>query len=115
MGNENKKSNAERLTNILGADPGKGNKITKEVFSKALEKVQTKRSDAAEEEAMKYLEEAITIREEQGKLERQFNGQMAGIEKKLGKAINKIQAFANGQPPPKEDDAGNSEGEAAAE
>lgn len=104
-----KKSNADRLTEILGQDPGKGNKITKEVFASALEKVQKKRSDLAEEQAMGYLEEAITLREEQSKLERQFNGQMKSLDKKLGKAINKIQAFANGQPPPSDDEG---EGEA---
>lgn len=102
-----KRTNADRLEDILGQDPGKGNRITKEVFASALEKVQRKRSDLAEEQAMQYLEEAITLREEQSKLERQFNGQMKALDKKLGKAINKIQAFANGQSIP-DDEEGES-------
>jgi mevalonate kinase len=98
-----KKSNLERLNEVLAFDAtGKPNP-TKEIFQKIAEKKQRERADLAFAEGEKMFTKAIEIAQLMKKSEREFNNLMAKNDKELGKLMAMIDRFAAGKPIEEED------------
>lgn len=91
---------ADRLTALLGYDPGKGVGITKDAFQSVLDDLQKERSDESRAKAKELLKKAIELRKQQHALRVEFVKKDAAADKELNKLVNQLESAVNGTPPP---------------
>ena len=92
-----KQESVDRLGKILGGSEvlsGKGPGTAS--IKKAVEKIMKEQAEANEAEAEKLIRAALTIHNEAKTAERQFNSNMAKINKNFDKAIKAIDKLGNG-------------------
>jgi len=92
-----KQESVDRLGKILGGVEvlsGKGPGTAS--IKKAVEKIAKEQAEANEAEAEKLIRAALTIHNEAKTVEKQFNSNMAKINKNFDKAIKAVERLGNG-------------------
>lgn len=95
-------NNTQRLIELFGFDPAKRENPTKDLLTEVLGDLKKERSEKAKVLAKTQLTEAVQLREQMYKLEKEFEGARAKFDKQLGKILNVLEASLNGRQPPAE-------------
>lgn len=96
--NNQKKTSADRLQDLLGFDAAKKGTLTSELFSEVVKEIQEERSKEAKVRAKEHLLKAMGLREQMDKAKKDFDSQYKKFEKELGKILNQIQSILSGKP-----------------
>lgn len=95
-------SNQEQLVSILGFDPLKDN-ITKDILTEAFDELKKEKAANAKVKAKELLSKAVELHSQMTAAKREFESKINKFDKELGKLVNRLKAFANGQQPPAEE------------
>lgn len=96
---DEKKTNADKLNEILTFDPAKRTSLTQELFGEVVKEIKEERAKEAKVKAKEQLIKAMQLREQMVKAEKDFNNQKQKMEKELGKVMNQIQGILSGKCP----------------
>lgn len=92
-------SPAEKLCNLLGFDPGKGENVPAGVLGEAIKEIQEEKKAAGKVKAKELLTKLMGLKAERDKFKREADQKVAKMDKDIGKAWGAIERIANGQPP----------------
>lgn len=95
--NNNDNNSSSKLAGILGYDPAKSHKLTKDLFGDVLKEIETERVEEAKKKSKALLIEAIALRTQMDKLKKEFDKQYVKSEKDLGKILNSITNLMEGK------------------
>lgn len=96
---ENKSSSAKNLVELLGYEPEKAHKITKELFGEVIEEIKKDRIDVAKNKVKDLLVKAINLRKQADKAKKDFTAQMIKCDEELGKVMCSIDLLLSGEEP----------------
>ena len=85
------KTPAERLQDLVGFDPTKKPGMTESVLKSVLEEVNAERDKQAKEKARELIKQALEVREQMVKAERDFAAAKSKFDKELGKLLNRLE------------------------
>jgi hypothetical protein len=112
---DNKKTNSDKLQDMLDFDAAKRPTLTQELFGEVVKEIKEERAKDAKAKAKEQLVKAMQIREGMAKAAKDFNNQQQKMEKELGKVLNQIQGILSGKCPEECDKDGGEKDEAKEE
>jgi predicted GNAT family N-acyltransferase len=87
---------------ILGYDPSKSVRPTKDSLNKVLEKISKERQERAEKMAEELMTKAIAAVEQVSKAEKVFDQAKQAFSKEFSKTLRQINALVSGEDTPEE-------------
>jgi hypothetical protein len=92
------RSNAERLTDLLTFDPGRGVPLTGKAFAKVVREIKREKLATAQQQAKDLLVRAMDLQKQKTDAKRVFERQEKKFDKELGKVLKQIDNLLKGRP-----------------
>jgi hypothetical protein len=94
---DDKIDNVERLVKRMGFDPASRPSASEDLLKEVLGELNKERQDKAKVALKVTLEEAVKLREEMNKVDKQYNQTRANFNKQLGKLLNSLENSLRGR------------------